>query len=84
LIEAYRQAGFHAVQLPGDLPQDEFLLVTKHYCCADNDVAFIDAAFADAVRSILVSHGGEPCCLTDGLDDDEIDYFRARAPHALN
>jgi hypothetical protein len=65
------------VQLPGEYPQDEFLLVTKHHC-GDSD-----RALHDAVCSIILAHCGDLNALSE-LGPDDIERVRAQAPHALN
>src|SRR5215472_8842514 len=52
-IEAFRNAGFHAVELPRELPEDDFLLVTKHHRVDNADAIY------DLVCSIIDSYGGE-------------------------
>ena len=76
-IEAFRSAGFHAIQLPGEFPQDDFLLVTKHHRADDNNTIH------DLVCSIIRSYGRDVGGLSE-LGPDELDRVRAQAPRALN
>jgi hypothetical protein len=83
LIEAFRQAGFHAIKIKPRRESDEdedsaddFLFVTKHHHADD------DTALYDAVRSIILSLGGDPDL--NELGPAGMDCIRAQISHALN
>jgi hypothetical protein len=76
-IEAFRSVGFHAIQLAGEFPEDDFLLVTKHHRADDNNTIH------NLVCSIIRSYGRDVGDLSE-LGPVELDRVRAQVPRALN
>jgi hypothetical protein len=72
LIEKFRSAGFRVEPLPGEFPEDEFLLVTK-YIGEWDDGQSLD----DAIKSVVRAHGGNDCWTSEV--GDEIENIRDEA-----
>ena len=74
LIEAFRQAGFSVVQLPG--AQDGFQEIDEHLQVTARCTG---GGIQEKVWNILESHGGRPEGTCD-IGPDEIDQARAEYP----
>ena len=73
LIDKFRSAGFHVEQLPGEFPEDEFLLVTKYIDYDDAEALWND------VWSIIRAHAGKDLQPTSEVYEQEIERCRNEA-----